>query len=758
MSSRNDDQHPLEGVVVPLHTRQAPPLFPPGPQTLTEPFTGQEPAQEQEQEPEQGWLARARRQELPDLPPWQMPTKRQVRESAAWAARWSLWHARFHTRRSPHYLARLAGRCMRACWRGLRWWAVWLYGPERAAHVKALRRQLRLTAREARHAKVGAEAEHAALSLRGAELQLAAARKQLTRGRLARLAVTAVATGAAWFGLPGVAEAAGWWVYPAAGLVAVTLGAFCGRRHDDEAPLVDAAPAGPAPVRVDLAAEQLNAAFRAAGLLKGEDAALTLVGVGIGRLGDGWSATLDLPRGGGKTAADAITKRNTIAAELGVDEIQLIMKRVRAAAGGHAGRIAIWVADDDPYLGDPVPSQLINAEAFDFWTPVPFGRDAQGNRIDISLLWQSAFFGGLPRRGKTFSMRLLVGAAVLDVWVRIYLADGKGGADFRPVAAVAHRYVRGADADAGDLDALEAMLDELIAEMTRRFTLFATLPTTLCPEGKLTPEIMRKYELPLILIVIDELQEYLEALESEQDRRRIIGKMARIARRGPAAGFMPVYASQRPDAKSVPTKLREIVSYRYCTQVTDKTSSDMVLGDGKANAGADASTLSEEHLGVGVLVTGPASHVTVKADLMKNPDFEHVCQRGRILREKAGTLSGQATGDLQSAEAAGFVIPPIVADVLEVMGQRTRIWTEDLLTGLANLDEDTYGDYDASQLAAELEAAGVVRSSKQVRIGDANRAGYLLRDIEGVIPPEALTAARPVEGDPSTRTTNPAPA
>ncbi len=52
----------------------------------------------------------------------------------------------------------------------------------------------------------------------------------------------------------------------------------------------------------------------------------------------------------------------------------------------------------------------------------------------------------------------------------------------------------------------------------------------------------------------------------------------------------------------MPAKLREIITYRYCTQVVDRTSSDMVLGKGKADQGADASILSEDHKGVGVLV------------------------------------------------------------------------------------------------------------------------------------------------------------
>lgn len=571
--------------------------------------------------------------------------------------------------------------------------------------------------------------------------------------RRTRWVISGAGVGASTVGEIIAAVAVGEWVPALSGAVAVGVTGLVGRRQPPGALVL---PGVEPDVRRDLAPDHLNGAFRAAGLLKGEAALLLCAPLVRDRNGRGWETVLDLPRGGGKTAADAIGKLPTIAAELGVDEIQLLMSRVRAHQGGHGRRLSLWVCDDDPYLGAPTPSLLIDVERFDFWRAVPFGQDARGNRVEILMLWQSAFFGGLPRRGKSFSLRLLVSAAVLDPWCQIWLADGKGGADFRAVSQVAHRAVFGADPE--DLVAFEQMLDELIVEMSRRFALLATLPASMCPEGKLTESIMRKYNLPLIPMIIDELQEYFEATEEEKDRQRIIGKLARIARRGPAAGIMPMYASQRPDAKSVPTKLREIVTYRYCTQVTDRTSSDMVCGDGKARAGADASLLSEEHKGVGVLVTGPASFVTVKADLLTNPEFEVICQRGRALRLKEGTLTGAACGDLPAAASSvGYVIPAVIGDVLEAFGQRSRMWTDSLLVELRNIDEETYGDWDGTRLAAELEDSGVKRTRKQVKIDGENRAGWYLSDVEGVIPPEVL-AARPVEGTPATSTsTRPTP-
>ncbi|WP_206442861.1 FtsK/SpoIIIE domain-containing protein [Candidatus Protofrankia californiensis] len=642
---------------------------------------------------------------------WDEPLRLPVWLTDTTVARARLdYGSRVATRAAVRGLRRSPLAVLRGVWRGGRFWWRWVRAEDLAGEL-----------RDATTGKLGKDVfivrDHRRI------------RWYLTG---ATLATTGVAETVA-------AVMVGEWVPVVSGLTVAGAAAVVGRRRrlpGEPGTVVER------DIRVGLAPEHLTAAFRAAGLLKA-DRALILCAP-IFREGAGWLATVDLPLGGGKTAADTIRKRDTIAAELGVDEIQLDLSRVRAHQGGHGRRLSLWVADDDPYLGKPLVSGLVDTDRFDFWRPVPFGRDARGRRIEIGLLWQSAFFGGLPRRGKTFSMRLLVAAAVLDPWVRLYLADGKGGADFKPAGGVAHRYVRGAD-DA-DLAAFEVMLDELIAEMSRRFALFASLPTSLCPEGKLTPEIMRRYMLPLILVVVDELQEYFEALETDKDRARIIGKLARIARRGPAAGFMPVYASQRPDAKSVPTKLREIVSYRYSTQVVDKTSSDMVLGDGKAAAGADASMLSEEHVGVGVLVTGPASFVTVKADYLDNPAFEQVCVRGRALRIAEGTLTGDACGDIAAAAGTvGFTIPAIIGDVMEVFGPRTRMWTADILTGLVNVDEDSYGDFDADMLAAELDRAGVTRTTKQVKIDGENRAGYTLRDIEGAIPPDVL-AARPVEG------------
>ncbi|MGW5677559.1 FtsK/SpoIIIE domain-containing protein [Streptomyces sp. NPDC003860] len=654
--------------------------------------------------------------EQPVLPVWARSAA-SIKANATALGRLAWWHSRYHGIRTPKYLVKAVALAARGFFRAV--WGLWptLSAQDHTAAVKALRAQSK------------ARPEDVELAVR---LQIAhAARTRTRRWRFgaAAAAVAAAAVGVAL--VPPLAQVG-------VGAAIVVPLAHLGRGKETRL-LDQAAP----PIRVDMSAQQLNDALRAAGLLKSgksgdEDGPKVSCSMGPVRDGRGWAVIFDLPRGGGKTASDVLAKREVIAQELGVDEIQVIMSRVRAAKGGNAGRVSMWVADDDPYLGTPNPSPLEKAERFSIWEPVPFGQDARGTRVAIPVMWQSMFFGGLPRRGKTFSQRLLTAAGLLDAYVRHYVADGKGGADWMPMKAVAHRLVMGAEDDA--IDALKAMLAELLAEMERRFALLRDLPTSVCPEGKLTPDIVAKYNLPVIFVTIDELQEYFAAMERE-DREQVINDLCRIARRGPAAGFISNFASQRPDAESVPPKLREIITIRYSTQVVDRTSSDMVLGKGKAAQGADASVLSEEHKGVGVLVTGPASYVTVRADYLDGPSFAALCRKGRALREQADQLTGDAAGDVTAAaDAAGVSVPAIVSDVLEVMRHSPRMFTTDLLAALVNLDEDVYGDFTAERLAAELEGAGVKRTSKQVKISGSNGAGYQRRDIEDAVPAELLLA------------------
>lgn len=236
----------------------------------------------------------------------------------------------------------------------------------------------------------------------------------------------------------------------AGGLACVTL-PISGRRKDG-APGRTSVLAGPRGLTWTMDPQVLVDAFRDAKLI-GKDESLRLV-ERAARAGDGWAITVDLPAT--RKAADVIKHRDALASALAVDEVQLIVERVRGR-GGHAGRVFLWVADEDPYSGPPLRTPLLDVDCWDAWRPVPFGRDARGRRIDLPLVWTSLLVGAIPRQGKTFATRLAAAGFVLDPHTRLYVFDGKGGKDWSAAEQVAYRFVYG-----DELNHAERVRDHLV--------------------------------------------------------------------------------------------------------------------------------------------------------------------------------------------------------------------------------------------------------------------------------------------------------
>lgn len=437
-----------------------------------------------------------------------------------------------------------------------------------------------------------------------------------------------------------------------AGAVASAALAILGRRKDGS-PGRKPALAGPRTLTWTMDPQVLVDAFRDAKLI-GKDETLRLVERAT-RIGDGWAITVDLPAT--RKAADVVKNREALASALAVDEVQLIVERVRGN-GGHAGRVSMWVADEDPYGGPPLRTPLLGVTRWDAWRPVPFGRDARDRRIDLPLVWTSLLVGAIPRQGKTFAARLAAAGLILDAWVRLYVADFKAGKDWDAAGQVAHRFMAGDETE--HVLALKDWLVELVAEVQGRYRRMRDLDDLICPESKVTPEMSRDkaLDMPVTAIFIDEVQVPLE------DRTRLVvqGKkltageyigelLTWLAKKGPAAGIVLVLATQRPDSKTIPSGLRAVLGSRFALRVMDWRDSNIVLGEQMNTRGYDSSRLLPSHKGVGILRpdgdTAAGADVlamTVRTYYMPNEDWQTICQQGRALREAAGTLTGHAAG------------------------------------------------------------------------------------------------------------------
>lgn len=362
-------------------------------------------------------------------------------------------------------------------------------------------------------------------------------------------------------------------------------------------------------------------------------------------------------------------------------------------------------------------------------------------------MWTSLLIGAIPRRGKTFVMRLPLTAAALDPHVRVIVADGKGGKDHRPFEQVAHRFIRGARESDGRR--LVRVLEECAADVADRFDRLSDMDDELCPESKVTPEITRDPALgmPLTVIGIDEVQNYLgmdAPLDEDNPKGKKLGQricelLTYIAKTGPAAGFSLILATQKPDAKVIPDGLRGQLGTRFALKVMTYQALETILGAGTYKAGMDASRLLTSHKGVGLLLGADGeteldagTATTVRTHLLHIREIRQACQRGRTLRETAGTLTGDAVGehDLAALDPAAMArladeVTTTAAEVEPVNAEPVVEMPEALALLAAVLDHDEHGlvptgvlagriGWDVKALGQALHAAGVPKSKRRI--------------------------------------------
>lgn len=569
-------------------------------------------------------------------------------------------------------------------------------------------------------------------------------RAEYKEHRKSYLGKTAAAAGAVAGGVGFGAVTGSLWLDLVAGIGAWGLGAFHGR--DRSQPEAEPMLAGPLGERYDgrvLGEADLITALVKAGIISEAQRDETrLVGI-IQPAGPGWTATVELP--GGMKASTAISRAEELASALRVKKSQIEM-HADASEDGHEGRVVLWVASEaNPYGSKPVPSPLLTQESWDFWqNGIPLGTDPRGGRHLLELVWCSILLGGLPDYGKSFLARLVAAAAALDPSMPVHVATGKAGPDWAATKQFAHSYVAGNTPE--KILAFLDLLNGLIADMQKvgvRLEQLSEDQPERCPEGKLTPELAKEWNRGLTLLIVDELQELLDAAammkiktdddpESKEKGRNgkevLVETMARFVRVSRYAGGMGLFITQRPDSTSVPTMLRNVCRKTACFRVKGAASSRMVLGDDAVAAGAAPHMLLDSQKGVVVLDQGgEEGHVTLRTDFMTIPEFREICLRGRQLRIDAGTLTGFAA-DYGKGGSTNAGPKALLADCLAVMDAEAidRVRTPRLVELL--------------QLHYPERYQGLTEPALQSRLRDAKAGGTRkLGPLDGLANPNGYT-------------------
>jgi S-DNA-T family DNA segregation ATPase FtsK/SpoIIIE len=417
----------------------------------------------------------------------------------------------------------------------------------------------------------------------------------------------------------------------------------------------------------------------------------------ITRAGPGWLAEGDLPFG--VTVADVIDRRERLASGF---RRPLGCVWPEAVPDEHTGRLRLWVGDQDMSQTRQPKWPLLDVKPLDLFAAQPFATDQRGRWVAQSLMYVSGIIGAVPRMGKTFLLRLVLLIACMDLRAEVHAYDLKGTGDLAAVARIAHRYRAGEEED--DIAYALADLRELRAELRRRAKVLRELPKDLCPESKVTSALagMRKLGLHPIVVGVDECQKWFEHPKHGGEFEE---HCTDLVKRGPALGITLLLATQRPDSKSLPTGISANATVRWCLKVMGQIENDMVLGTGSYKRGIRANTLAWGDKGICWFVGEGADARVVRSVYVDAPTADALALRVRVLREKAGRLTGHALGEEPQTEGASY---DLLTDVLAALPAGTeKAWSEDILARLAELRPDVYGEWAAEQLASAVRPYGI---------------------------------------------------
>ncbi|MFE1539108.1 ATP-binding protein [Streptomyces microflavus] len=432
----------------------------------------------------------------------------------------------------------------------------------------------------------------------------------------------------------------------------------------------------------------------------------------------GCGVEVDVTLPSGVSTNEIQGKRRKLAENLSRHEHEVFITIPQAAR-----TVRLWVADSGA-LDEPIgPSPLTTDQDMtaNYKTGrAPWGQDLRGDAAALSLYQRHLLITGLSNQGKTAALRALALWLALDKSVEFRLADLKGAGDWAMFDGLATVLIQG-PTDDHVIQATE-MLEGGVSEMERRLQ---------APPGTVFP--------PLVLLV-DEAQVAFMCPVVDSKKRPYGGSKAtsryfmaarKIHNQGRAVNVTLWQGTQDPTDQNLPKLVREGAHTRASLALGTESQARMALGD-KAVDGGAAPNLLRPGLDKGTLVVasdgieipaGQAS-ITVRTHYIDTDTAALITARARAMRDGVTTLHVIEQGDVRDP----------LADIATVIGNTSRVLTQDVLQRLAVLSEDSYGSWTHADLKRVLDgtAAEPYKSDGRMVIGRERIARALAsRDTNG---------------------------
>lgn len=278
------------------------------------------------------------------------------------------------------------------------------------------------------------------------------------------------------------------------------------------------------------------------------------------------------------------------------------------------GTVTIHMNDVDPFSGQIPESGMFDAERGRSLLGITEG----GGEAWITWAGSSGLVvGGVPGSGKTASLLPVFGGMAGKAELHVF--DGKAGFDLHPLRHIALTYDRSGDI-AAPLETLRK-LDQL--RTARAEALYEVLHAN--NFWNLTSGQRDQLGVKPVFAVLDECQTWLDTSGMDKEERACADEVRKLVRtliqKGRSAGIIVVLTTQKPDATSIPTVIRDNAALKICFRVSTPEQAVTVLGRQSPNA-PDPTEILMANKGRGVMETEGHGIVLFQAGYKEPSDLD----------------------------------------------------------------------------------------------------------------------------------------
>ncbi|WP_255785762.1 hypothetical protein [Mycobacteroides abscessus] len=294
----------------------------------------------------------------------------------------------------------------------------------------------------------------------------------------------------------------------------------------------------------------------------------------------------------GRSSKDWNAKSDALRAGLKANGLAADNMRI---SDGDGGSVVVHMNDVDPFSGTVPESGTFDAER---------GRSLLGiteSGEECWITWSGSsglVVGGVPGSGKTAS--LLPVFSGMTGQCELHIFDGKAGFDLHPLRHISSTYDRSGDITA-PLETLRA-LDAL--RTARAEAMYERLSAN--NFWNLTQARRDQLGVKPVFCVLDECQTWLDTSGLDKEEKQSADEVRKLIRtlvqKGRSAGIIVVLTTQKPDATSIPTVIRDNAALKICFRVSTPEQAITVLGRQSPNA-PDPTEILMSNKGRGVMET-----------------------------------------------------------------------------------------------------------------------------------------------------------